>query len=204
MSFNSRERFFRVITERFRASGGEVSNIEIRDLPLTQDKGRRLARKIIAFPYGEEKNGSRFQIFRLGWFATHPWGIKKLEEIVVLPDHIYLPHFHKKAIGRFVFLQGSGFVSRGDKWSEFGAGSRMLIPNNTPHGFVIDPTQGSVVFISEQSSEIKNTRNGDLDFFPASDRIPEWLLAWQAQQLKRRLDSGCGDAEGCDARSGDV
>jgi mannose-6-phosphate isomerase-like protein (cupin superfamily) len=187
MGFNSRERFLRVIRERFHAAGGDVAAIDIRDLPLTRDRGRRPARKIIAFPYGEEKNGSRFQIFRLGWFASHPWGIKKLEEIVVLPDYIYLPHFHKKAIGRFLFLQGGGFVSRGDRWSAFGPGSRILVPNNVPHGFVIDPTQGAVVFISEQSSEIKNMRNGNLDFFPASDPIPEWLLTWHAQQLRRRL-----------------
>jgi mannose-6-phosphate isomerase-like protein (cupin superfamily) len=187
MRFNSRERFLRRVAARFHAAGGEVAAIDIRGLSLTHDRGRRPARKIIAFPYGEEQNGSRFQIFRLGWFATHPWGTKKLEEIVVLPDYIYLPHYHKKAVGRFVFLQGGGYVSRGNDWSKFGPGSRILVPNNTPHGFVIDPTQGPVVFISEQSSEIKNVRNGDLDFFPAPDGIPEWLMAWHAQQLGQRI-----------------
>jgi mannose-6-phosphate isomerase-like protein (cupin superfamily) len=176
-----RERFYQAVAQRFHAASGNVAAIIIKDLGLTDDRGRP-ARRIIAFPYGEEKNGARFQIFRLGWFAPHPGTKRKLEEVVVLPDLLYLPHLHKAATGKFVIICGGGFVSRGDHWSLFGPGSRILVPNNTPHGFVNDPARGPVVFISEQSSEIKNMRTGKLDFFPASNGIPMELAAWQAQR----------------------
>jgi mannose-6-phosphate isomerase-like protein (cupin superfamily) len=182
-----RERFYRSVAQRFHAASGNVAAIKIKDLRLTDDRGRP-ARRIIAFPYGEEKNGARFQIFRLGWFAPHPGTEPKLEEVVVLPDLLYLPHLHREAIGKFVILSGSGFVSRGDHWSLFGPGSRILVPNNTPHGFVNDPLRLPVVFISEQSSEIKNMRTGKLDFFPAPNDIPTELVAWQARRSDLRRD----------------
>jgi mannose-6-phosphate isomerase-like protein (cupin superfamily) len=181
MNLASRERFYQAVAQRYHAAAGNVAAINIEDLGLTDDRGRP-TRRIVAFPYGEEKNGARFQIFRLGWFASRPGTIRKLEEVVVLPDFIYLPHLHKAAIGRFVILRGSGFVSRGNHWSAFAPGSRILVPNNTPHGFVNDPMRSPLVFISEQSSEIKNLRTGKLDFFPAPNGIPQDLVAWQARR----------------------
>jgi mannose-6-phosphate isomerase-like protein (cupin superfamily) len=188
MNVASRERFYQVVAQRYRAVAGNVAAINIEDLGLTDDRGRP-ARRIIAFPYGEEKNGARFQIFRLGWFAPRPGTKRKLEEVVVLPDLIYLPHLHKRAIGRFVILRGGGFVSRGNHWTRFGPGSRILVPNNTPHGFVNDAAGSPVVFISEQSSEIKNMKTGKLDFFPAPNGIPQDLVAWQAHRSDLRRNS---------------
>jgi hypothetical protein len=124
-----------------------ISHLRIDDLPFADTNGTPFG-NVKHLIRGDDKSGSSFDIYGLGWFAG-----RVLELVIV--DGAYLPHAHQKINSEFFIFKGHGHLSRDDEWSAYQERTRVAVGRTVAHGFVTDPEFGPTVFLSIQSDPIR-------------------------------------------------
>lgn len=162
-----------------------IVHLSISDLPFTGEDGAPFG-DVKHLVRGDDKSGSAFDIYRLGWFGRRVW------ELVII-DGAYFPHVHHKIDSEFFIVRGRGHVSQDDAWSAYQESTRVSVGADVAHGFITDPEFGPTVFLSIQSDPIRKVtidprtriESFEDDFAYVDDAfpLPEDLLATRKRKL---------------------